>query len=238
MQDVSGSLTRTVIDHIRRQIFESKTLTPGDQVSERELARTLNISRAPVREALRELEEQGFITSVKYRGWYVSNFSEEEALEINSIRTLLETYLFEAAIRTGCYDDEDLSLAESLNGELEAIEREEDGPGKVCRFLEKELEFHLSLYAIAKNHCVLAQKLLKNISYQIRLSLSYTDNLHRQGFMEYSIRVHERMIRCLKERDFESFRGILLRRLDKDKDIRGTLETDAKRSRAPDQIGA
>ena len=228
MQGISEDLIRVVIEHIRQQIFESKTLTPGDKVSERELARVLNISRAPVREALRELEEQGFITSVKYRGWYVPDFTEEEAVEINSIRTLLELYLFEMAIRTNCYTDEDLSVAESLNDELEMLEREEEGPGKAYRFLEKELEFHLSLYAIAKEHCVLAQRLLRNISYQIRLSLSYTDNLHRQGFMEYSIRVHKLMIRYLKERDFESFRQMLTRRLDKHKDIHGPLVAAAK----------
>ena len=228
MQGISDDLIRLVIDHIRQQIFESKTLTPGDKVSERELSRVLNISRAPVREALRELEEQGFITSVKYRGWYVPDFTEEEAVEINSIRTLLELYLFEMAIRTNCYTDEDLARAESLNDELELLEREEDGSGKVYRFLEKELEFHLSLYAIAKGHCVLAQKLLKNIGYQIRLSLSYTDNLHRQGFMEYSIHVHKLMIQYLKERDFESFRRMLSRRLDRNKDIRGLLDGGAK----------
>ena len=228
MQGVSEDLIRIVIDHIRQQIFESKTLTPGDKVSERELSRVLNISRAPVREALRELEEQGFITSVKYRGWYVPDFTEEEAIEINSIRTLLELFLFETAIRTNCYCNEDLTEAERLNEELEALEQQEDGPGKVYRFLEKELEFHLSLYAIAKEHCVLAQKLLRNISYQIRLSLSYTDNLHRQGFMEYSIRVHKLMIQYLKERDFESFRRMLSRRLDRNKDIRGLLDGGMK----------
>ena len=228
MQEMSDDLIRVVIDYIRQQIFENKTLTPGDKVSERELSRALNISRAPVREALRELEEQGFIVSIKYRGWYVPDFSEKEAVEINSIRTLLEVFLFETAIRTNCYRDEDLRQAELLNEELQALEKEEDGPGKVYHFLEKELEFHLSLYAIAKDHCVLAQKLLKNISYQIRLSLSYTDNLHRQGFMEYSTRVHKSMIHYLKERDFDSLRQMLLRRLDRNKDIRALSDNTAQ----------
>lgn len=220
MHNLAENLTESVIAYIRQQIFEAKTLAPGDKINERELARILNISRAPIREAFRELEEQGFITSIKYKGWYVPDFSEEEALEINNVRTLLEGYLFESAINADCYTEEDLRAAELLNEDLEAIEAEEN-VGQAYRFLEKEMEFHLSLYSIAKEHCSLTRKLLENLTYQIRLSLSYTDNLHKRGFMKYSIQTHKLMIKYLKEKDIDAFRRIITKRLDRNKNISG-----------------
>jgi len=218
------SLIENVVSYIRRQIFETKTLTPGDRINERELSRILNISRAPIREAFRELEEQGFITSIKYKGWFVPNFTDEEAVEINSVRTFLEGYLFETAMLVGCYTEEDLLPAKLLNEELALLEAAEDSE-KVYHFLEKEMEFHLSLYSIAKNHCVLTRKLLENLSYQIRLSLSYTDNLHMHNFMKYSVQVHRLMIKYLSEKNRKAFQEIISKRLDKSKNIQNILCT-------------
>ncbi len=111
---LSEDLKEKVTNYIREQIFERRTLHPGSKLKERELSRILNISRAPVREAFKELEEQGFITSIKYKGWFIADFSDEEAIEINSIRNLLEYSLFEKAIKTNSFTDADLLEAMKL----------------------------------------------------------------------------------------------------------------------------
>ena len=59
LADVRENLKDIAIDYIRERIFEQRTLRCGEQVNERELSRTLCLSRAPIREALKELEEQG-----------------------------------------------------------------------------------------------------------------------------------------------------------------------------------
>ena len=99
--NLQGKLKDTVIRHIREQVFEKKSLHCGDQINERELSRTLGVSRSPVREALNELEEQGLIYSIRYKGWFVSTFREEDFFEINKLRVLLEHTLLESVIVEG-----------------------------------------------------------------------------------------------------------------------------------------
>ena len=207
---LSEDLKEKVTNYIREQIFERRTLHPGSKLKERELSRILNISRAPVREAFKELEEQGFITSIKYKGWFIADFSDEEAIEINSIRNLLEYSLFEKAIKTNSFTDADLLEAMKLNEELKIIAEREDSIDKIYLFMEKEMEFHMSLYSIAKKHYIWTQKLLKNLSYQIRLS--FVDHLYKYGYMEYSIGVHELMLQAIKKKDLSELKVIFSKR--------------------------
>lgn len=221
---IADNLIESVIDYLHRQIFETHTLAQGDRINEREISRTLNISRAPVREAFRTLEQQGIVTSVKYKGWAVTAFNDERAAEINKIRTLLEGFLFETAIQLGCYTNEDLLEAERLNEEMAALDAAGNAAEQNDQLYLKEMEFHLSLYGIAKEHCELARKLLHDLAYQIRLSLTYTDNLHKRNFLGYSVQVHRLMLKYLKEKNLVGIREMMTRRLDKNKKIDDLLK--------------
>ena len=57
---------------------------PGDRLNESQIARELNISRIPVREALSQLQEQGLVQNRERRGSFVTNISPEEVLQISS----------------------------------------------------------------------------------------------------------------------------------------------------------
>ena len=64
---------------------------PGDRLNESQIARELNISRIPVREALSQLQEQGLVQNRERRGMFVTNITTEEVLQISSLRLILET---------------------------------------------------------------------------------------------------------------------------------------------------
>src|ERR1700751_5333270 len=64
---------------------------PGDRLNESQIARELNISRIPVREALSQLQEQGLVQNRERRGMFVTNIGPEEVLQISSLRIILET---------------------------------------------------------------------------------------------------------------------------------------------------
>src|SRR5438445_9804117 len=63
---------------------------PGDRLNESQIARELNISRIPVREALSQLQEQGLVQNRERRGMFVTNFGPEEVLQLSSLRIVLE----------------------------------------------------------------------------------------------------------------------------------------------------
>lgn len=211
MDKFVDDLKETIIAYVRKQIFEDRVLSPGSQLNEREIARVLNISRAPIREAFKELEAQGFIVAIKYRGWFVAKLSQEEIVEVNTIRTILEHSLFETAIRQSSFCEADLLPAERANFELGEIAREEVGINRVYSFMEKEMEFHMQLHALARENCLWTRKILTNLSYQIRLS--FIDWLYEDGYMQHSFETHSAMLKCLRERDLDGLQRLLSQRL-------------------------
>src|SRR3569832_989530 len=64
---------------------------PCDRLNESQIARELNISRIPVREALSQLQEQGLVQNRERRGMFVTDIGQEEVLQISSLRIILET---------------------------------------------------------------------------------------------------------------------------------------------------
>ncbi len=82
---------------IVRDAILTGRLAQGTKRSEPELARAMAISRAPLREALRTLEEEGLIVSVPHRGARVVRVTRTDYLDILTVRTLLEPYVVERA---------------------------------------------------------------------------------------------------------------------------------------------
>jgi DNA-binding GntR family transcriptional regulator len=93
-----ASLRRRASDALRAAIVEGR-LRPGDRLKEVELAAQLGISRAPVREALRQLEHEGLVASLPYRATEVLGVSQEEIAEVLvPIRLTIESFAFRKAM--------------------------------------------------------------------------------------------------------------------------------------------
>jgi len=69
----------------------SGRIKPGERLNESLLSQQLGISRAPIREALQQLLEQGLVVNIPRRGMFVVSLSEEDTQKINSLRLILET---------------------------------------------------------------------------------------------------------------------------------------------------
>jgi phosphonate utilization transcriptional regulator len=85
----SKSLPDAVRDEIHRLILDG-TYEPGDKLGEAELACRLGVSRGPVREAFRGLEEAGLVRQTKNRGVFVREVSADEANELYVVRAGLD----------------------------------------------------------------------------------------------------------------------------------------------------
>jgi DNA-binding GntR family transcriptional regulator len=83
------NLTDDVADIIRKLILNGK-LKPGDKINQSQLAEEFVISRGPIREALRLLENEGLINHIPNHGTYVATLSKKDAHEIYTLRALLE----------------------------------------------------------------------------------------------------------------------------------------------------
>ncbi len=111
----SHSLPGLVRDEIERNIVGG-ALEPGDKLNEADWAARMKVSRGPVREAFRALEQAGLLRTEKHRGVFVRTVSLAEADEIYAVRAVLE----EAACRMLAQriDAEQVAL---LRGHVEAM---------------------------------------------------------------------------------------------------------------------
>jgi DNA-binding GntR family transcriptional regulator len=87
----NGSKSKKVIvyENLKKKII-TNTLKPGEPLNEGVLSGELKISKTPIREALQQLEKEGFIEIVPGKGAFVSRISVEEVLEVFEIRKILE----------------------------------------------------------------------------------------------------------------------------------------------------
>ena len=86
---VPQTLKTHVLNRLRDAIVAG-AYKPGDRLNESQLARDLNISRIPIREALMTLQEQGLVMNHERRGMFVTILSEQDVQLINSLRVVLE----------------------------------------------------------------------------------------------------------------------------------------------------
>ena len=87
-----NSLPKLVQNEIERMILDGQLL-PGAKLTESTLADQLGVSRGPVREAFRLLEEAGLVRTEKNRGVFVRDVPIEEALEIFEVRAVMDLYV-------------------------------------------------------------------------------------------------------------------------------------------------
>lgn len=120
------------------------TYPPGTQLKELILAREFNVSQAPIREALRELEGSGLVVSERYRGTHVRGADLDEMRESYELRATLEVRAVELGIP---YDQEVLSYLEERLAEMDSAAAQNDPD----RYVESALNFHRRLIVASRN---------------------------------------------------------------------------------------
>ena len=114
----SKSKKEIAYEALKRKIINN-SLKPNEPLNERVLSEELKISKTPIREALQQLEKEGFVDNVSHKGFFVSIISAQDIREIFEIREILEC----AAARSSALKA-DLGKLEGIRRRFESIERE------------------------------------------------------------------------------------------------------------------
>jgi len=160
------------------------------RLDERSLAEEFGISRTPVREAMAQLEREGFVRSVPRRGVYVVRKTRREVIELITAWAALES-MAARLITENASDDEIASLRRVFaafdNGELRA---------HLDEYSEANIEFHQTLVRLSRNSVVinLAENLFTHMRMIRRKTIGEKDRVDR------SIRDHMHIIEALEER--------------------------------------
>jgi DNA-binding GntR family transcriptional regulator len=161
------------------------------RLDERSLAEQFGISRTPVREAMAQLEREGFVRSVPRRGVYVVRKSKREVIELITAWAALES-MAARLITENAVDAEIASLRRMFatfeNGEIRA---------HLDEYSEINIEFHQTIVRLSRNTVLvqLAENLFTHMRMIRRKTIGEKDRADR------SIRDHMHIIEALEMRD-------------------------------------
>ncbi|HVU12216.1 MAG TPA: GntR family transcriptional regulator [Phototrophicaceae bacterium] len=192
------SKNEQVYAYLREAILDSR-IEPGAALVIDGLAADLGVSQIPIREALRQLEADGFVVIEPYVGARVTDLKAASIHEIFDLLEALEIISGRAACKT--LNDADLN---DLSGLIESMRGLMDDPDA---WSEQNKQFHQAICERAQMHLV---------QLSLRRALDHWDRLRRRYLTEvFASRIklaqqeHERLIAGLRERDADQVEAIV-----------------------------
>jgi DNA-binding GntR family transcriptional regulator len=193
---------REHIERLVRNAILDGSFGAGERLVESAIAEQLNVSRAPVREALASLEREGVVVHVPRRGYSVIEFTDKDIEEIYSLRLLLETEALRRAM--GRASDQDLANMQCIVDELGQAAQEQREPDRI---VELDLSFHESLCLMADHSRLYAA--WRSTSNQIRVLIGLTSRTHYQQ-PEQPKELHQRILEAIRGKDLENGEALLV----------------------------
>jgi DNA-binding GntR family transcriptional regulator len=174
-----------------RSSIASGTLRPRTHLLEVQIAREMETSRIPVREALMQLEREGLVVRQPNRGTFVADVTEEMVREVASLRGLLEGFAGTLAVKR--LTSEDFQRLEMMAKEMLAAAR----LGNFSRVVECDFQFH-SYIVHAAGHDLL-EDMWRSMDGKIRVYLSATNLMYAE--LKSIVRGHVAILEALRRRD-------------------------------------
>jgi DNA-binding GntR family transcriptional regulator len=179
----ASTYQQQVYDFVKAQIMNLE-LKPGQYITDSQIADEFEISRTPVREALRRLEQEGLLVNQARRGWKVYSLSLDDIHEIFDIKESLDGMIIRKAAE--CQDED---LRNELKQWLTRMKRATE-VDNVDAWLEADSQLHETIYKMGGNER--AARIMRRVNDQwYRLRIGF---VALQGRMELSTPEHDAIV--------------------------------------------
>jgi DNA-binding GntR family transcriptional regulator len=177
------SLTKLLTEKLREAIISGK-LAPGERLSEETLADSLQVGKVALREALRRLETDGYVTFLPNNEVAVSKLTREDVQDYYRIASVLEGLAARLAVETA--QPEEIARLKELHLALKEASQKRD----LARYFDANSNFHRFIAEIARN-----ERLYRLID-QLRQEIQKTRilSLHLPQRLAYSMREHDQIL--------------------------------------------
>jgi DNA-binding GntR family transcriptional regulator len=174
-------------------------LKPGDKVSEVELAKSLNESRTPVREALLMLEHEKLIVCDDSMGFLVRRLNKKDVEEYFAIRNVIEEFVIALVVKN--ITEEEIKGLRSNIEQGEIFIKE----GDIRKIIRCETEFHEIMYRAARSDVLIEtiSPLIDKFQWFRGIALSVP------GAATSSLSQHKRMLESLEIRDLKRLKRLM-----------------------------
>jgi DNA-binding GntR family transcriptional regulator len=185
-----STISETIFHKIRADLISGK-LKPGEKINQNQLTEELGFSLIPLREALRRLEAEGYITIAPHRGAFVKEVSREELDDIYRVRAVVEELA--AGLAIGKMTDEVIAELRTLVKKMRAATRKRD----IQHLLSLNKEFHFTIYMTSnRKHLLSIISDLWDRSSRYRNLQTLLPNRNDQALAE-----HDEILRACEDRD-------------------------------------
>jgi len=165
---------------------------PGERLTEEHLAKSMGVSRTPVREALHKLESEGLVKPLESRGFSVARDSREEMEDLFDIRAALEGYAIRMICE--CITDESIDALEDLIFKAEnALKRK-----KLDDIFEYNTRFHDALHGVISHKTRFHNLIADTRKYVLRYR---KDSLHYLTGARRTIDGHKKILLAISLKD-------------------------------------
>lgn len=185
------TLREQVTDVIRLRILKGE-IQPGERIVEQEMAETLGVSRGPVREALRQIEQEGLVEYVSHVGCSVKEFNDRDIYEIYLLRADLE--ILSVKLCEGKFSPETVARLEEICQDMAQLQDVE----YFDETIRNDNEFHA---------CIVREAGLERL-YQLWSSLTPCNTIvfyTRPGPTEFAVhnqnRIHQKVLDAIRTQD-------------------------------------
>ena len=190
------SSKQLVYDNLKERIISGE-LKPGMRLREEDLSSEMNISRAPIREALNMLERDGFTTIVPRKGAIVAEVRKEDIRYIWEMRALLEPYAAKQSVASipG-------KKIEEVKAHLLLVQQH---PEDMADYAASDLEVHEMLVDYLENRFL--KSTLQNMkahSLRLRWAAEYDNEDTQESIVQDATREHLEIVAALETRDPDS----------------------------------
>lgn len=183
-------LSVRIADEIRHAVLNGDLL-PGTRVGQEWLASKFGASRIPVREALRQLQDEGLVILAPNRGAWIADVNSQESIEVYKIREVLEPLAIAESVPR--LSAEDVTEIETIVARLEAVD-------SVQEYIPLDRAFHLKTYSRAPMpHLLRMIERYWNSTQHFRRWF-VKDSLARDGF-PFSDPQHLMLLEMIRARD-------------------------------------
>ena len=185
-----NTLTNEIADIVRERILKGEYQI-GEKIKESSIAQELNVSRTPIREAFKTLEEEGLLDYLPNRGCYAKGFTKRDVSDIYTVREALE----EIAMTWACerITDEEIDKLEEQCELMDFYTKKRD----VQKILTMNSSFHDIIYTSTGSR-FLAQVLR---SYKGYLDKTRKSVFYREEFLDSIQEEHKAIFEAVKSRD-------------------------------------
>lgn len=201
------SLPDVIADDVRERILNGE-LIEGETIRQEALAEEYDVSRMPIREALKRLDAEGLVQLTNNRGASVTKHSLREIAEIFDLRILIEVDMFCRAIPA--MTAKNFDQCRKILDEMESSYDADD----VAKWGRLNFEYHSALYAAADR--TLTNQLLRQVSLQsdryVRMHLSVMQK------REPAKEDHRLLLTYAQEQKIEEGRSLLIDHITRTKD--------------------